>query len=95
MTDANNTLPLPGYAFWDVNRESLDFARDKEFIVSRMFERGKLDDVLSLITFYGQNEAGRLLRSNKHLNRQGLYLAHTLLGVPLNDFKAYATSKLH
>ena len=84
-----NTLRLPGYAFWDVTRENLDFSRDKRFIVSRMFERGNYDDVLSLVVFYRRAETGNLLKSNKHLNRQGLYLAHSLLGIRLQDFKAY------
>ena len=90
-----NTLPLPGYAFWDVKRENLDCSRDKRFIVSRMFERGNLDDVFSLVTFYGKDEAGNILKSNKYLNRQGIYLAHALLGLPLQDFMAYGTLKHH
>jgi hypothetical protein len=60
-----------------------------------MFERGTLDDVLSLVSFYGKGEAGNILKSNKYLNREGLFLAHTLLGLPLQDFKAYATLKHH
>ncbi|KYP13504.1 hypothetical protein [Flavihumibacter sp. CACIAM 22H1] len=84
---------LPGYAFWDVKRENLDFSRDKAFIVSRLFERGKLDDVLSVIVLYGKDETAAILLNNKYLNRQGLFLAHTLLGLPLQDFKAYATLK--
>lgn len=95
MDGTKNNLPLPGYAFWDVKRENLDFARDKRFIVSRMFERGSLDDVFSLVSFYGKDEAGNILKSNKYLNREGLFLAHTLLGLPLHDFKAYATLKHH
>jgi hypothetical protein len=88
-------LPLPGYAFWDVKRENLDFSRDKGFIISRMFERGKFDDVLSVIVFYGKDEAAKVLQNNKYLNRQGLFLAHTLLGLPLYDFKAYGSLKHH
>ena len=89
----NVGLPLPKYAFWDVSREKLDVSRNKEFIISRMFERGKLDDVLSTIVYYGKDEAVKILRDNKYLNRPGLFLAHTLLGLPLQDFKAYATFK--
>lgn len=84
---------LPRYVFWDVKRENLDFSRDKSFIVSRMFERGKLDDVLGILMIYGKDEAGMVLANNKYLNRQGLYLAHTLLGLPLQDFKSYAQLK--
>ena len=52
MSDAKNNMLLPGYAFWDVKRENLDFSKDKPFIISRMFERGNLEDVLSLVAFY-------------------------------------------
>lgn len=88
-------LQLPGYAFWDVKRENLDFSRDKRFIICRMFERGKFDDVLSLIVFYGKDEAAKVLQNNKYLNRQGVFLAHTLLGLPLHHFKAYGSLKHH
>jgi len=36
-----------------------------------MFKRGNLDDVFSLIVFYGVNETGNVLKSNKYLNRRG------------------------
>ncbi len=95
MSDAKDNMLLPGYAFWDVKRENLDFSRDKPFIISRMFERGNLEDVLALVAFYGIDEARNILTSNKYLNRQGLFLAHSLLGLPLQDFKAYGTLKHH
>lgn len=95
MNSTKDTLPLPRYAFWDVQRDTLDLAKDKQFIISRMFERGNLEDVFSLIAFYGVAEAGNTLKSNKHLNRQGLFLAHSLLGLPLQDFKAYGILKHH
>jgi len=95
MNDADITSFLPGYAFWDVNRENLDFSRDKSFIISRLFERGKLDDVLSVIVMYGKDETANIVVNNKYLNRQGLFLAHALLGLPLQDFKAYASFKHH
>jgi hypothetical protein len=95
MSNANDNMLLPGYAFWDVRRENLDFSRDKQFIISRMFERGNFEDVVSLVSFYGIDDAGSTLKSNKYLNRQGLFLAHSLLGLPLQDFKAYGTLKHH
>jgi len=93
MDTVKDTPLLPKYVFWDVNPENLDFTKDKKFIISRMFERGNLDDVLSLVTYYGKNEAGDTLKSNKYLSRPGLFLAHSLLGLPLRDFNAYVTLK--
>ncbi|MBN8878195.1 MAG: hypothetical protein J0I32_11655 [Sphingobacteriales bacterium] len=93
--ETDDILPLPGYAFWDVKRENLDSSRDKGFIISRMSERGKFEDVLSVIAFYGKNETCQVLQNSKYLSRPGLFLAHTLLGLPLQDFKAYGTLKRH
>ena len=91
----NTDVPLPRYVFWDVSPENLDISQNRDFIISRMFERGKLDDVLSTIAYYGKEETGSVLQDNKYLNRPGLFLAHALLGLPLHDFKAYATFKYH
>ena len=95
MNSTRDIRLLPRYVFWDVHRECLDPVKDKHFIVSRMFERANLDDVFSLIVYYGVNETGEVLKSNKHLNRQGLFLAHALLGIPLGDFKAYVNILNH
>jgi len=69
------------------------FTNRRKSIVSRIFERGKLDDVLFIIVLYGKEETGKILQSNKYLNRQGIFLAHTLLGIPLEGFKAYVKLK--
>jgi hypothetical protein len=83
------TVPLPAYVFWDVERDNLDLFRDGHFIISRMFERGRFDDVLTTIIYYGKEETGRVLQNNKYLNREGIFLAHALLAIPLQGFKAY------
>lgn len=86
-------ISLPKYAFWDISTDTLDLSKNRNFIVSRMFERGKLDDVFSVVAYYGEDETKKILRDNRYLNRSGLFLAHALLDLPLVDFKAYATLK--
>jgi hypothetical protein len=85
--------PIPDvgfYAFWDVDKSKLDFNHDKDFIVSRMFERGKFNDVLKIIYYYGIPETKSILKTNKYLSTEGVYFAHTLLDIPLEDFASYA-----
>ena len=93
--DKDIGILFPKYAFWDVDCDKLDLSRDRNFIISRIFERGKFDDILSFIVIYGNDEAGAILRNNKYLSRKGIFLAHALLGLPLQDFKAYASLKHH
>ena len=81
------------YAFWDIDKSKLSFERDEDFIISRMFERGKLNDLLSIILFYGKKGSTRAVVENEQLSKSGLHLAHVLLGIPLTDFRSYASSR--
>ena len=81
---------IPKYAFWDTDVEKMDLHTDKINIVSRIFDRGKLDDVLQFVSFYGKKECIHILINNPYLQKDAMYLAHTLLSIPLQAFKSYA-----
>jgi len=85
-----NIPSIPKYAFWDTDVEKMDLQADKANIVSRIFDRGKFDDVLQFLFFYGKEECARILMDNAYLQKDAMYLAHTLLSIPLDEFKAYA-----
>ena len=84
---------IPKYAFWDTDVEKMDLHADRINIVSRIFDRGKLDDVLQFLSFYGKKECVDILVNNEYLQKDAMYLAHTLLAIPLQDFKSYALHK--
>lgn len=69
----NNKRGLPRYAFWGVKPENLDFSRDKGFIISRMFERGFLDAVLSVIGYYGKDGSGKTLQLTNISTGKGFF----------------------
>ncbi len=75
------------YAFWDVDKKSLDLIEHKKFIVSRMFERGKFEDVLDIVVLYGKDEVAKILENNEFLSQEGIHLAHAILDIPLDQFK--------
>lgn len=84
---------IPKYAFWDTDVQEMNLQNDKLNIISRIFDRGKLYDVLQFLAFYGKKECTRILINNGYLQKDALYLAHTLLSIPLQDFKSYALHK--
>jgi hypothetical protein len=86
----HSVADLAGYAFWDTDITKMDLKKDKQIIIPRIFERAKLDDVLNTIVFYGIDVCSSILRSNKYLSKQAVYLSHLLLSVPLEKFKAHA-----
>jgi hypothetical protein len=94
MGIARKSIPDLGlYVFWDIDKSKLDFVSDRDFIISRLFERGKLDDVLKVISYYGIPYTKKSLAANKYLSRQGIYLAKALLDIPIEHFSAYAALK--
>ncbi len=60
-----------------------------------MFERGKLEDVLDIVVLYGKDEVAKILENNEFLSQEGIHLAHAILDIPLDQFKANALSKYY
>jgi hypothetical protein len=91
MNNAGKQLPEIAFdAFWDTDKKKLDFKKQKDFIISRMFEKATFQDVLKIVYYYGLNETKKTLKANKYLSPDGMYLAHIILDIPLKDFATYA-----
>ncbi|HEX8021848.1 DUF6922 domain-containing protein, partial [Mucilaginibacter sp.] len=43
---------LSKQAFWDVDMDSIDYQKNARFVISKVFDRGSLDDVISILNFY-------------------------------------------
>ncbi len=86
---------LAPYAFWDTDASQLDLQTDKDTIVSRIFERAKLEDILNTIAYYGVDVCASVMTANRYISRQAMFLAHLLLSIPLKKFEAYATPRNH
>ncbi|MBL7764397.1 MAG: hypothetical protein JNL23_13305 [Chitinophagaceae bacterium] len=52
-------------AFWDIRFEDLDFEKNKEYIIAKIFEYGKWEDMIAITRYYGENEIKAVLK--KHL----------------------------
>lgn len=46
-------LELSTWAFWDTDFSILDFQAHKTFIIRRVFEHWKWDDIMNIIAYYG------------------------------------------
>jgi hypothetical protein len=50
-------------AFWDTDLAALDFDRHANFIITRIFERGRQEDQEAILAFYGERMISDILRS--------------------------------
>lgn len=54
------------WLFWDVDHDGLELLRDRNFILPRVLEFGRLEDVRWLITAYGMEGIHDFLRTVGH-----------------------------
>lgn len=89
------TLPfeLTFPVFWDTDPSLLDLQKNKEFIISRVFERGGIEDIVNVTAYYGENSVRNVLSGDPYLSKSAIYLAHSFFQMPLNQFKSYAKNR--
>ena len=47
--------------FWDINISELSFEDSSDWIIERVFDRGSLDEVISVINYYGKENVKKTI----------------------------------
>jgi hypothetical protein len=74
-------------AFWDIDFDKLDFYGKSDFIILKVFQHGKWDDIVSIIQFYGKRKVFKTLSETEHLTEQALGLSIIIFNKPKSKFK--------
>ena len=80
------------HVFWDRDITKIDFQRDATFVIRRVFEVGKLQDVVESTAYYGTSRVIDALTSAVSLRVNAVNLAAAIFQIPKTMFKCY-TSK--
>ena len=86
-------LSISRRAFWDINFEELEPTQHKEYIIRKVFERGKWNDIVNVIKFYSYDVTLEILKNLDSLNEKGLQIASVVFNTSKKEFKCY-TNKL-
>lgn len=90
-------MKIQGYisqrAFWDANYNELDFSENSQFIIDRVFNYGKWQDIIRVIVFYGDNKIIESLTSSDNLTELGLHMASTIFKIDKTKFKCYTNKQ--
>ena len=54
------------WLFWDVDHEAIDLQRDRRYVLGRVLERGRLDDVRWVVSEYGLEAVRDFFRAGGH-----------------------------
>ena len=83
------TLPqISKRTFWDVEIGEDDFKHSKEWVITRVFDRGSLDEVFSVINYYGFDVVKNvLITTQDNLPNHTILLARGIFKLNYSDFK--------
>lgn len=80
------------WLFWDSDPAKIDFERDASYLVRRVFDLGRLDDVAEVMRYYPASMLVKILTEADSLPENAIYLAAALFNLKPKDFKCF-TSK--
>lgn len=79
--------------FWDVDFDKIDYLSNFKFVVTRAFERGDVDDIRAVRTFYGDEKVVEALKDAKFLFYHTFSLVKNMYQLNENDFKCYILNR--
>ncbi len=82
-------------AFWDVDFDKIDYEKHDRFVVEKVIERGKHQDFLNILKFYGFKRVKTLALNAVWLSDSSINFCCTLFHVNPTDFKCYEKKQLN
>lgn len=82
--------------FWDVEISEIDFRKNSEWLINRIFDRGTLNEVYEIINYYGSDFVKKTLQNtNENLSSHAILLARAVFKLKKSDFKCCRKKRLH
>ncbi|MFD2201868.1 DUF6922 domain-containing protein [Shivajiella indica] len=81
--------------FWDVDPKSLDWEKDISLIISRVLERGTLQEWRTIEQRYGLNKIVSVAKEIRSLDLLAINFLAQISGTPITEFRCYNTKQLN
>lgn len=89
MTQQDLKLQITKALFWDINFSTIDFSKQKSFIIPRVMDRGAKKDVKLIWHFYGKETIKEILINSRFLEDKTIYFFANLFSIQPEDFRAF------
>lgn len=89
MTTSHSISELSDHLFWDVNKESLEFEKSKEFIIHRVLEYGLMKDWELIKEIYGLATIKDVSLQFRELDPVTLAFLSTIFNIDKKEFRCY------
>jgi len=90
-----NKPVLSKQAFWDVDMEKIDYEKNAAHVIQKVFERGTLDDIISILNFYKEKKIKTALLNARYLMNNTMSFACVLFNLKIEDFRCYKFKQLN
>jgi hypothetical protein len=86
---------LPVHLFWDSDISKLDDVENHEKIIIRTFERGDLEDMATVMAYYGDSICKDVLKNAYYLPERAKVFATEFLIIQDKDFRSNLVKQHH
>jgi len=78
--------------FWDVDKETVDIKIHRSFIIKRIMDYGRAEDVRWMLKNYSKEEMIEILRMSRGLSRKSGYFWAAYFDIPKEEIKCLEMS---
>jgi hypothetical protein len=79
---------LPVHLFWDSDLTKVDDVEHYEKVIIRAFERGDLEDMATVMFYYGDKICSKVLTMANYLPERTKIFASNFLSIGIHSFKS-------
>ncbi len=80
-------LPLRESLFWEMDREKIDYQKDNEFIIGRVFDFGNLKEWKAIKDFYGLAKIRKAAQKHIFYDPRSANFWAMVLGIPFKNLR--------
>ncbi|MEO8820579.1 MAG: hypothetical protein ABI267_04910 [Ginsengibacter sp.] len=95
MINPADIIHLSKQAFWNVDMEKLDYEKNADYIIAKVFDNGSMEDIMEITAWYGDDKVAKALMDAPYLKEITLVLASKFFNIPISSFKCSTTKQYH
>ena len=95
MKDSGKIINLPKQLFWDVDHEKIDYKKSKVFVIGRVLNYGKWEDVREVFEKYGEAEVKKNIVKVADLGNKTLSFWSKYFNISKEEFRCYIRKQLN
>ena len=89
------SINLSENLFWDFNLSTLDEQMNRRIIIERVFNRGDIPDIKTIVQYYGLDIIKQEIVKAGYLDNKTLKWTSNFLNIPKTQFKCYIKKQLN